>query len=150
MASNVLLAKGSKLYRKNPTSSVYEEVVQCVTLAVPSISQEWIDITNHSSSGGYRERVPGLKDVANISVDIFWNPASIAMHATIYADAILETPLVRRWGILLPNALTGWNFDAYLGAPSGTLNIDRAVQITFGLQVTGQPTYVSTGTVGFN
>lgn len=150
MASNVLLAKGSKLYRKNPSSSVYEEVVQCLTLAVPSITQEWIDITNHSSSGGYHERTPGLKDIANISVDIFWNPASIAMHATIYADAIADVPALRRWGILLPNALTGWNFDAYLVSPSGTLNIDRAVQLTFGMQVTGQPTYVSTGTAGFS
>lgn len=148
MASSVLIAKGSKLYRKNPSSSVYEEIVQCLTIALPSTRQDWIDITNHSSAGGYREWTPGLKDVAEMAVDIFWNPRAIALHGTIYDDAVATTPLTRSWGIILPNALDGWSFDGILGAPTGDLNIDRVVQVTFTMRVTGQPIRITTGVAG--
>jgi len=148
MASQVLLAKGSKLYRKNPSTNLYEEVVQCLTLAWPSTVQEWIEITNHSSTGGYKEYAPGLKDVNTISVEIFWNPRDIAMHGTIYDDAVAEPPVSRKWGIILPNTLDGAGFDGFLSSPAGTLTINEAVKMTFTLRVTGAPTRVTTGTAG--
>ena|SRR5689334_10733850 len=150
MASNVLLTKGSKLYRKNPTTSVYEEVIQCLTLAWPSTVQEWIDITNHSSSGGYKEYAPGLKDVATFDAEIFWNPRSIAMHGTIYDDAVAEPPILRSWGIILPNALDGVGFSAFLSSPKSELgsNPAAAVKMSFTMRVSGAPTRVTTGTAG--
>jgi hypothetical protein len=146
--STVLLAKGSKLYRKNPTSSVYEEVVQCLTMGLPGTVQEWIEVTNHSSTGGYKEWVPGLKDVGAISIDIYWNPRAIAMHGTIYDDAVAEPPIQRSWGIMLPNALDGWQFAGYLAAPTGTLNINEAVRLTFTMRTTGAPLRITTGFAG--
>lgn len=148
MASSVLLAKGSKLYRKNPVSSVYEEVVQCLTLAWPSTVQEWIDISNHSSPGGYKEYEQGQRDVGAFSVEIFWNPRAIAMHATIYDDAVAEPMVLRTWGIILPNALDGCKFDAFLGSPGSTLTITDAVKMTFSMRTTGQPVRITTGFAG--
>lgn len=150
MASSVLLAKGSKLYRKNPVSSVFEEVVQCLTMALPSTTQEWIEITNHSSTGGYKEWEQGLKDVGTISVEIFWNPRAIAMHGTIYDDAVAEPLVLRTWGIILPNALDGWQFNGFLSSPSGTLNINEAVRVTFTMRTTGAPTRITTGAAGLS
>lgn len=146
--STALLAKGSKLYRKNPVSSVYEEVVQCLTLAWPSTTQDWIDITNHSSSGGYKEWVQGLRDVGAMSIEIFWNPRAIAMHGTIYDDSIAEPMVLRTWGIILPNALDGVKFDGFLAAPTGTLSITDAVKLTFTMRTTGAPTRITTGFAG--
>jgi hypothetical protein len=150
MASSVILAMGSKLYRKNPTSSVYEEVVQCKTMAIPGITQEWIEITNHSSTGGFKEWAPGLKDVKEMTVDIVWNPRSIAMHATIYDDANLATPLLRTWGLILPNALDGWQFDGFLSAPTGNLGLSEAVTLTFSMRVSGNPVRITTGSAGLS
>lgn len=146
--STVLLAKGSKLYRKNPVSSVYEEVVQCLTLALPSTTQEWIEVTNHSSAGGYKEWEQGLRDVGAISIEIFWNPRAIAMHGTIYDDSVAEPMVSRRWGIILPNALDGWQFDGFLASPSGNLNITEAVRVTFTMRTTGAPVRILTGFAG--
>ena len=105
-------------------------------------------MTNHSSAGGYKEWVPGLKDVGAMTVDIFWNPRAIALHETIWDDAVAEPPQERTWGLILPNALDGWQFNGFLSAPGGNLNINEAVRVTFTMRTTGAPIRIETGFAG--
>src|SRR5215471_1169649 len=106
--SSYILAKGSKLYRKNPTSSVYEEVPQCVILNAPSIRQDFDDITNHSSAGGFKEYAATLRDGGELALELLWDLINIPIHATMYDDSVAEPLPVRLWGIILPNGLNGW------------------------------------------
>ncbi len=137
--STPLLAKGSKLYRQNPSSAVYEEIVQCTILNAPAITQDFDDITNHSSTGGFKEYAATLRDGGEIAIEILWNPVSISLHGTLYDDAIAEPLPIRAWKIFLPNGINGWSFSAFLTSPSVPLDFTRAIRASFNLRVSGQP-----------
>ena len=145
MSSNYILAKGSKLYRKNPSTLLYEAVPQATVLNAPSITQDFDEITNHDSSGGFKEFAATLRDGGSLSFEVIWDVVNVAMHATIYDDAVAEPLPVRSWKILLPNLLNGWTFDAFLVSPNIPLDFTKAIRASFTLRVTGQPIRITTG-----
>jgi hypothetical protein len=100
-----MLAKGSKLYRKNPTSSTYEEIPQCTVLTGPQIRQDFDEITNHSSPGGYKEYAATLRDGGELPLEVLWDIINIPIHVVLYDDSVAEPLPVRLWGIILPGGL---------------------------------------------
>src|SRR5215471_834175 len=144
--SSYILAKGSKLYRKNPTSSVYEEVPQCVILNAPSIRQDFDDITNHSSAGGFKEYAATLRDGGELALELLWDLINIPIHATMYDDSVAEPLPVRLWGIILPNGLNGWALPAFNTSPNIPLDFTKAIRAGFTLRVSGNPTRITGGT----
>jgi len=142
MASYALLAKGSSLKRKNPTTSLYEDVPQCTILNAPSITQDFDDITNHSSAGGFKEYVATLRDGGELSVEVVWDPINVAIHGTIYDDAVAEPLPLRDWKVLLPNGTSGWTFSAFITSPNIPLDFTKAIRAAFTLRISGQPVRV--------
>lgn len=140
MATSALLAKGSKLQRKNPSTSNYEDVNQATILNAPAITQDFDDITNHQSPGGFKEYLATLRDAGELAVEFIWDPINIPMHGTIYDDAVAEPLPLRDWKILFPNGINGWSFSAYVTAPKVPLEVTRALRASFTLRVSGQPT----------
>jgi len=143
--STAILAKGSKLYRRNPTTSVWEAVPQATVLNAPAITQDFDDITNHDSSGGYKEYVATLRDGGELGIELLWDVVNIPAHGVLYDDAVAEPLPVRSWAIMLPNLLNGWSFSAYLTSPNVPLDFTRAIRASFNLRVTGQPTRLTAG-----
>lgn len=143
--SSYILAKGSKLYRKNPSTLLFEAVPQATVLNAPQIVQDFDDITNHDSSGGFKEKAATLRDGGDLQFEVLWDIVNISMHATIYDDAVAEPLPVRTWKILLPNLLNGWSFDAFLTSPNIPLDFTKAIRASFTLSITGQPTRLTAG-----
>ena len=56
MASTAFFPKGSQLQRKNPSTTVYENIPQAVSIGFPGSTQEFDDITNHDSPSGFAAR----------------------------------------------------------------------------------------------
>jgi hypothetical protein len=146
--STYMLAKGSKLYRKNPTSSVYEEIPQCTVLTGPQIKQDFDEITNHSSPGGYKEYAATLRDGGELPLEVLWDIINIPIHVVLYDDAVAEPLPIRLWGVILPGALHGWGFPGYLTSPAPNLDFTKAIRMGATVRISGAPTRVTTGTAG--
>lgn len=145
MPSTYILAKGSKLYLKNLTTLVYDAIPQATVLNAPSITQDFDDITNHDSSGGFKEKAATLRDGGSLAIEVVWDVVNIAIHATLYDLSVAEPLPLRDWKILLPNLLNGWSFAAFVVAPNIPLDFTKAIRAGFTLEVSGQPTRLTAG-----
>lgn len=144
MASTAFFPKGSQLLRKNPTTSVYEAIPQCTSIGFPGSTQEYDDITNHDSVGGYAERLATIKTPRDVPVEILFVPDN-AMHSVLFDDAEASPVPLRTWRIMFPApyATRGFQFDAYPASPDGQLLPRNASRVTFTLGVSGAVTRLS-------
>ena len=139
MASNPFLPLGSKLQKLNPTSGVYENVPQVISLGFPGANQEYDDITNMDSPSGFRERVATVKAPADMAVELLWN-LGIPMHAALFDDAASNPIPLRTWRVMFPNNTDGFQFQAFPSLPTGSLTAIGAARSTLTLGVTGNIT----------
>lgn len=142
--STAFFPKGSQLQRQNPSSGVYENIPQCKSIGFPGSTQEYDDITNHDSPGGYAERIATIKTPRDVSVEILYKPDD-AMHNTLFDDAEASPVPLRTWRIMFPapHATRGFQFTAYPASPDGQLLPTAASVITFTLGVSGAVTRLS-------
>lgn len=65
------LALGTELQIETEPDN-FETIPGCQSLAGPGATREAVDVTSHSSTGGYREFISGLRDGGEITCDINW------------------------------------------------------------------------------
>ncbi len=46
----------------------FETVPECTSLAIPTVQQEYVEVTNMDSPNGFREYIPGLKDAGEFGL----------------------------------------------------------------------------------
>lgn len=66
-----IIAYGAKVERARaamPAPEDWAEIPECKGVSVPSVTTEYVDVTNLNSPGGYREYIKGLKDAGEISM----------------------------------------------------------------------------------
>jgi hypothetical protein len=137
MATTSFFPIGTKLKRKDPATSVYADVPQVANIAIPSITTDYDDVTNHDSVGGYKEYQALLKDPGEITGELIYDPAN-AMHNQLFADN--EAGIKLGWRIVLPNAAAKtWTFDAFLSGLTMPLDTTRSARLGFTLRVSGAP-----------
>lgn len=125
------LGKGTKLQRKNPVGGAYEDIAQVRSIDGPSSSSDQVDVTTHSSVGGYREFIPGLKDGGELNFELIVDPAD-AGFTNVNAD--FEAQLNREWRVILSDAGTA-TID-FLGAvTSRALSIPTDGPITMSVTI---------------
>lgn len=141
-ASQIVFAKGSKLYRKNPSSSIYEVIPQLRIIPVPAATQQYGDGTNHDSEGSFEENVPTIKTGADLPFVLVYSPA-IALHKQLYQDFIEQTKLF--WRTLLPDGVNGWEYEARVASFDMPLDFSAVAYLNGGLRVTGLPEAIELG-----
>lgn len=67
MASKQVIAYGATVERSTD-GSLYTEIPEVKSLAVPEVEQEYPEVTNLDSPNGYREYIRGLKDPGQIEL----------------------------------------------------------------------------------
>jgi hypothetical protein len=137
--STAFLPHGTKLYRKNPSTLVYQEITQVVVISFGTVTQEFDDYTNHSSTAGFREKIAVLKDPGTIPCQLIFDPANL-LHRQLFTDNAGGTLLSWRITIPTPSA-SKTEFDAYVTGLSNPAEVARAMRLDFGLERTGQPTF---------
>ena len=97
--------------------------------------RNFIDATNHSSTDGYREFLPGLKDGGTCEISGHYDAADAGQD-------LLRTAAdtIRAVVITLPNSVT-IGFNAYVQPPDEDIPLDDMVTFTASLKVTGAITY---------
>lgn len=121
---------------------VFTAVAQVVDIAGPSMSADTIDITNHSSTNGYREFIQGLKDGGEVTMTVQYDPAA-ATHKNSSGGVlyVFEQGSKGNWKITFPSSPSAsWTFPAVItGFDLKTpLNDQMVADVTF--KVAGKPT----------
>ncbi len=131
---------GSAALSGTPT---YTAVAQVRSIGEYSVSQIMADVTNHASTGGYREKFPtGIFEVDDVEVELIYDPAT-ATHDNASGGlmhALLNKTLLAYKIQFNDTSSTNWTFDAYVSNTTDVVdNGEDALVQNVTLTVTGQP-----------
>ncbi len=108
----------------------------------PNLSLETPDVTNHSSTGAWREFVGGVKDGGEVTFDLVFDPVA-ATHKNASGGLLylLTTRASGSFSLTFPDTgATVWSFAAFVTAFEPGEPIDDALTANVTLKITGQPT----------
>ncbi len=97
--------------------------------------RSFADVTNHGSSGGFREFIPTLLDPGTIDVTGFFDDADGGQDALRAFSETSATCL-----ITLPNSKT-ISMSVFVQSVGESVPLDDAVQFSATLKITGATTY---------
>lgn len=119
-------------------TEIFSEIVGARNISGPSFQTEEIDITNHSSTSAYRERLPSFKSGGEVTADLLYNPADI-VHEGLFLD--FENRALRNFTMALTDIGTmTYGFAAYVMGMEVQAPIDNALTVAVKLVVTGAVT----------
>ena len=100
MASQAISGIGTKFERWDDSSSPGQWVEQAEVFSItgPGMSRETIDVTSFSSTGGYREKIAGLRDAGSISFTMNFVRAN---YEVVKED--FESDARRAYRIIIPD-----------------------------------------------
>lgn len=118
MSSKQIIAYGATVERSTTGTSGWAKIPECKGVAIPTVTQEYPEVTNLDSEGGFREFIKGLKDAGEISVPCGYTAAGYAQQIAdnTAADAIYYRVTMRA----APDQSTGDVFT-YRGFPTPEL-----------------------------
>lgn len=146
--SNAQRSFGTKLSYSSDSGSTFTAVSGATKIGFPAPEIDEIEVTNHDSTGGYREFLAGLKDAGSVDFEGEITAETVVSGLT----TLFNANTVVSWKIEIPQqtgqtAGATWTFDAYLSKfGEGDAEIDSARTYTGTLRVTGQPTYTAATT----
>lgn len=123
-------------------ASVFTVVPWCQSFTGPDETYDVIDVTTHSSVGGYREFITGLADGGELTCTINWHDDE-ATHAALQ-DALTSRELTS-FQLFWPNydTLNLADFDGYVTGLTRSSPTDAQITRDLTIKITG-PVDVST------
>ncbi len=119
----------------DPTT--YTSLSEVVSITVPEITVETIDVTHHASDDGFREIIAGLKDGGEATVTMNYIEASATLLQTLVL-AGRETFRI---------TFNGASTYTFTGVPTafsfGDLVIDDKMTMSLTIKVSGKPTFAA-------
>lgn len=134
--SAALAAFGTLLKRATVT------IAEVTKLDLPNLKLDTVDVTSHSSTGGWREFIGTIKDGGTFSVDINYVPITAThKNATGGLLADLSAGTAAAYSIVLPDSpASAWSFNALVTDFKASAPVDGKISATVTFKVTGQPT----------
>lgn len=132
-AYNTLLAIGD-----GGGPEVFTTIAEIFNIGGPALAGEIIDVTHMESPGRFREKIVGILDGGEVSLELSWIPDN-TVHAGIITDFKNRTK--RNFELTWPDtASTKWSFAAFITSfePSGPVDDKLTASIT--LTISGEPT----------
>lgn len=109
-------------------------IVEITSISHPSIESGDIDITTMSSTNGWREFTPALKDAGELTVEIFY---TVAQTNTIEA---LIGGTAETWTVTFPDG-GAWACSGYVKSLGGATPMDDGITQSMTIKLSGQPTF---------
>jgi predicted secreted protein len=122
-------------------SEVFTTIAEVTNISGPSLSLDTIEVTNHSSTNGWKERIAGLLDAGEVTFDINYLPtdATHSFSAGLVKDMVNRTK--RNFKIVFPNTgNTTWTFSAFVTKFQPKAPTNDRLTASVSLMITGQPT----------
>lgn len=131
MPSKQIIAYGATV-KRSLDGVAYTAIPECKGVAVPSITQEYPEVTSLDSAGGFREYIKGLKDLGEITVTAGYTAAGWEQQVADReaADAIFYQVTLKP----APDQTTGDVF-LYRGFPVPT-TVDNGIGEPIGMDIT--------------
>lgn len=131
-SQGTLLKMGDGLTPENFTT-----IAEVTDLGGPSFSRDSIDTTNHDSSGGYKEAIPGLRDGGEVTFTVNFMPED-ATH--IAAIAQFDDDNVHNWQVVYPiTPSKKWDFAAFITKFDTKAPVGDKLSADITLKVSGKP-----------
>lgn len=134
MGADAVLTQGTKIYRKNPSTLLYEAIPGILSIGGPDSTKSEIDVSDLDSAA--KEFKGGLADFGRVSIETYYNSVAATTHAALYADFNDATSPVRRFRIDFLNGKKWW-FQAYVAAFPAAIQPNDTVKTTITLRCSG-------------
>lgn len=124
-------------------------VAEVKSITWGGLERETIDVTSHSSGGGYRQFVNGLLNGGNVDFELNFVPTEGTHDFATGLGADFESGVIRDFAIEIPDgAMAGggatyYLFSAIVETFELGFDIDNVVTATVSLKVAGQPDFSS-------
>lgn len=119
----------------------FTTIAGVTNISGPGIALDPVEVTNHSSTGGWREFVGGLKDGGEITLDLNFDPAAATHDVDTGLLDDLDDRTVRNFQLVFPDTgASTWSFSALVTNFEPAAPIDGALTASVSLKLTGQPT----------
>lgn len=123
-------------------TEVFTAIPGCMSFSGPGQTRDTVEVTSHSSTGGYREFIGGLRDGGEVSCDLNWlfdDPAQDAL-----SDAFDDNDPTN-FQMFFPSATANnlASFAGYVTDLSWSGPIDAQITKSLTIKITG-PTTIST------
>lgn len=140
--SNAIGAKGTLLkIGDGGVPENFSPIAEVVNIGGPSLSLDAIDVTNQSSTNGWKESIGGLLDGGEVTFDINYIPTDTTHDATSGLLSAMQNRTVKNFQLVFPDSgNTTWSFAALVTGfePSADVSDKLAASVT--LKITGEPT----------
>ncbi len=136
------IGHGATIGWANGTSpETYTTVAEVVNITGPGFSTDALDATNMGSAGGWREKIPGLKDPGEIELECNWLPGNATQDASTGVLEKYNGRDVDTWRLVIPTSpTTTWSALAFVSAFDPEVPVDGKMMASITLTLTGQPT----------
>jgi hypothetical protein len=143
-------AFGSQLKWDPAGGTAYVAIGQVKDISGPSIARGDIDVSDHDSSDGYREFLPGLVDGGAYTFTIAWDSQNTAHLQGVGTGVIGD---LEQDGCTLPafqHTLTQcagtavWTFDGYVNGFTMNNPVEGEITADLSVKISGKPTMTVT------
>jgi predicted secreted protein len=131
--SQAIAGIGTKFLRKE--AAVFVELAEVNSITGPGMSRETIDVTSLSSTGGYREKIPGLRDGGTISLSLNFRKDTYGVLKTDF-----ESDNRQDYKIELPSGDT-FLFSGLVTEIPLTIPIDDKITVDATFEISGAVTF---------
>jgi predicted secreted protein len=140
MATAATKAQGTLL--QGYIGGSYQTINEVLSITGPTLGSDLIEVTNHSSTGSYKEYIAGGKDGGEVSFDINYLPADSTHDATSGLLYMYNTDPQTAQAfkmIFTDTGNTEWTFNAVVQDFQISAEIGSQLTASCTLKVTGQP-----------
>lgn len=126
--------------------TTYTTISQQVTLAIPSIAPDYVDITNFDSTGGFREYLVGLRDVSEITATLRYTTGMYTLadgYSTNDTLVYFRTTLPTQSGQTSGDVFT---FQAFVTPSIAGASVGESLDMDLLLRVSGGLTFAAGAT----
>lgn len=125
--------------------TAFSAVGQVKDIDVPSYERGDIDVTDHDSTSGFKEFLPGLTDPGELAFVLGWDPHD-ADHVTgagtgLIGDFVSTGCTLPAWKVRLVtcNGTADWTFNGYVKTFAGHAPVEGELTADVTVKISGVP-----------
>jgi hypothetical protein len=141
--SNRIHAYGTQLQMSDGAGTpVFTAIAGLTNIEGPGISVESHDSTAHDSANAAREKLPGLFDAGQVSIEGYYDPSSATHDSTTGIVFVARSRLIRAFKIIdVDTGASTTAFNGFFVSFNPTRPFDGLMGFSATLEITGLPTF---------
>lgn len=143
MASNAVAGIGTLLRRWNTTTTEWENLAEIISIDNEK-TRGMYDVTHLGSTGGYSEKIPGLRDAGTLQA-----PMNFTRDTYDLMNADFESDTAQNYEIVLPDTEnTSFEFQGYVSSVGLGIPTDDKITANVTITISGVVTVNSGASSG--